>query len=68
MKFCKDCKWVGGPSSKYSEEPTCAHPKNIDPSNGKPKHGTDLQREMPWMVAVVHGLCGKRGRYWEAKA
>ena len=72
MKLCVDCKWwvegklmVGVRSGIYPDQ--CGHPKSLRPVDGKPKYSCDFQRDLGSLFAILAGLCGAGGRWFEPK-
>ena len=50
---------------QYSDQ--CGHPKSLRPVDGKPKYSCDFQRDLGSLFAILAGLCGFRGRWFEPK-
>lgn len=62
MNFCENCKWSGGRNDLY-----CMHKNNINPGTGRPELSCETQRMVSWIVAIVGGMCGRSGRWFEKK-
>lgn len=73
MKFCKDCKHSH--RSMYVPFDTCSRSVRvikIDLRTGDEIIGgwrsTRYERAFGRIIARLSGMCGKEGRFWEAKA
>lgn len=69
MKLCKDCKWCLPPNGRHSR---CDNPKNIviDPVTGEKRRKWEFcstQRLYGMFEAWSLKMCGKEGKWWEAK-
>ena len=76
MKLCKDCKWgvsEDGPVSSLPSYLQCRAPKNqilVNLVTGYSDHKISycsVQRTEGRLFAYLLGICGKSGRWWEAK-
>ena len=64
-KLCKDCgHWIG--VNKYGLLPGCDIVK-INGADGQPEHYCYVERALPWILAVLMGMCGKTGRFFVAR-
>jgi hypothetical protein len=57
-KFCEDCKHC------YGWLPYCDRVK-VNPATKEREHGCITERCLPWLFAVIMGMCGVSGRFFE---
>jgi len=67
LKLCKDCKWSGSGGGMGFNNLKCHYSRNISPATGHPEFSCETHRTLSWLQAVLMGMCGRSGRWFEKK-
>jgi len=74
MKLCKDCRWYQAPvpGDPRRDEALCCHPNadlGVNPVDGvKVGNTCSFERSEEGLWTYIFGICGKQGRWFEAKS